>query len=177
MSIRCTAAVLRQSGAPQPFADSKPISIEEIELDAPRETEVVVKIAGAGLCHSDLSVINGDRPRPTPLVLGHEGSGEIVEVGSAVHDVKVGDHVVFQFSASCGRCRRCLEGRPQVCEVAAVSKGAGELMAADVNGDGVVNARDVTAVIREISVGSRPSAAGLRPTNIAPQTDEGNGST
>jgi alcohol dehydrogenase len=129
MPIRCKAAVLRQSGAPAPFADSKPIVIEEVELADPKATEVVIKIGGSGLCHSDLSVINGDRPRPTPLVLGHEGSGEIVEVGSAITDVAVGDHIVFQFSASCGRCRRCLEGRPQVCEVAAVSKGAGELMA------------------------------------------------
>ncbi len=129
MPIKCKAAVLRTSGAPKPFAESKPIVIEEIELADPKPAEVVVKIAGAGLCHSDLSVINGDRPRPTPMVLGHEGSGEIVEVGAGVTDVKVGDHVVFQFSASCGRCRRCLEGRPQVCEQAAVSKAKGELMA------------------------------------------------
>ncbi len=128
MTIRCKAAVLRQSGAPRPFADSKPLSIEEIELADPGPGEVVVKIAGAGLCHSDLSVINGDRPRPVPMVMGHEGSGEIVEVGSAVTDVKVGDHIVFQFSASCGRCRRCLEGRPQICELAAATKGAGDLM-------------------------------------------------
>lgn len=128
MTIRCKAAVLRQSGAPRPFAESKPLSIEEIELADPGPSEVVVKIAGAGLCHSDLSVINGDRPRPVPMVMGHEGSGEIVEVGAAVTDVKVGDHVVFQFSASCGRCRRCLEGRPQICELAAATKGAGDLM-------------------------------------------------
>jgi alcohol dehydrogenase len=63
------------------------------------------------------------------MVLGHEGSGEVVEVGSAIDDVRVGDHVVFQFSASCGRCRRCLEGRPQVCERARAPKAAGELMA------------------------------------------------
>ena len=56
---------------------------------------------------------------PLPLVIGHEGSGEVVELGSAIKDVKVGDHVAFQFSPSCGRCRRCLEGRPQVCELAA----------------------------------------------------------
>lgn len=128
MTIRCKAAVLRQSGAPRPFVESKPLSIEEIELADPGPGEVVVKIAGAGLCHSDLSVINGDRPRPVPMVMGHEGSGEIVEVGAAVTDVKVGDHVIFQFSASCGRCRRCLEGRPQICELAAATKGAGDLM-------------------------------------------------
>jgi alcohol dehydrogenase len=100
-----------------------------VTLAPPKPVEVLVRIAGAGLCHSDLSVINGDRPRPVPMALGHEGSGEVVEVGSAIDDVRVGDHVVFQFSASCGRCRRCVEGRPQVCERASVAKSAGELMA------------------------------------------------
>ncbi|MBT6314734.1 MAG: alcohol dehydrogenase catalytic domain-containing protein, partial [Alphaproteobacteria bacterium] len=70
--MRCKAAVLRQSGAPRPFVDSKPLSIEEIDLAPPGPNEVVIKIAGAGLCHSDLSVLNGDRPRPTPTVMGHE---------------------------------------------------------------------------------------------------------
>jgi alcohol dehydrogenase len=126
--MQMTAAVLRQFDAKQPFADSKPISIEEVTLDPPGPNEVLVKIGGAGLCHSDLSVINGDRPRPEPLVLGHEGAGSVVEIGSAITDVEVGDHIVFQFSPSCGRCRRCMEGRPQVCEVGAKAKAAGDLM-------------------------------------------------
>jgi alcohol dehydrogenase len=129
MTLKCKAAVLRTIGAQRPYARSKPLSIEEVTLAPPKPVEVLVRIAGAGLCHSDLSVINGDRPRPLPMTLGHEGSGEVVEVGSAIDDVRVGDHVVFQFSASCGRCRRCLEGRPQVCERARVAKAAGELMA------------------------------------------------
>lgn len=129
MTIRCRAAVLRTIGAPRPYARSKPLSIEDVTLAPPKPVELLVRIAGAGLCHSDLSVINGDRPRPVPMALGHEGSGEVVEIGSAIDDVRAGDHVVFQFSASCGRCRRCLEGRPQVCERARAPKAAGELMA------------------------------------------------
>lgn len=129
MTIRCKAAVLRTIAAPRPYARSLPLSIEEVSLAPPKPVELLVRIAGAGLCHSDLSVINGDRPRPVPMVLGHEGSGEVVEVGSAIDDVRPGDHVVFQFSASCGRCRRCVEGRPQVCERARISKASGELMA------------------------------------------------
>jgi alcohol dehydrogenase len=129
MTIRCKAAVLRTIGAPKPYARSRPLSIEDVTLAPPKPVELLVRIAGAGLCHSDLSVINGDRPRPVPMVLGHEGAGEVVEVGSAIDDVRVGDHVVFQFSASCGRCRRCLEGRSQVCERARAPKAAGELMA------------------------------------------------
>ena len=90
MTIRCKAAVLRTIGAPRPYAQSKPLSIEEVDLAPPRSVELLVRIAGAGLCHSDLSVINGDRPRPVPIALGHEGSGEVVEVGSAIDDVRAG---------------------------------------------------------------------------------------
>ena len=125
MSINCKAAVIRTNSAKRPYAESLPLSVEEILIEPPRENEVLVKIHGAGLCHSDLSVINGSRIMQLPLVIGHEGSGEIVELGSAIKDINIGDHVVFQFSPSCGRCRRCLEGRPQVCELAAATKGKG----------------------------------------------------
>ncbi len=126
--MKMKAAVLRRTDAPQPFAESKPLSIEEVTLDPPGQNEVLVKIGGAGLCHSDLSVINGARPRPVPLVMGHEGAGSVVEIGPGITDVAEGDHIVFQFSPSCGRCRRCLEGRPQVCETGARTKAVGDLM-------------------------------------------------
>ena len=126
--MKMKAAVLTRCGAPRPFATSKPIEVLEVDLDPPGEGEVLVKVGGAGLCHSDLSMVNGDRPRPTPLVLGHEGSGEIVEVGAGVHDVKAGDHICFTFNVSCGRCRRCLEGRPYICERAIAPRAAGQLL-------------------------------------------------
>jgi alcohol dehydrogenase len=126
--MKMRAAVLTTCEAPQPFAKSRPIRIEELDLDPPGEGEVLVKIGGAGLCHSDLSVLNGDRPRPVPMVPGHEGAGEVVEVGAGVHDVKVGDHVCFAFNVSCGRCRRCLEGRPYICERAIAPRAAGQLL-------------------------------------------------
>ena len=126
--MKMKAAVLFECGAKQPFAQTRPLRIEEVELDPPRDGEVLVKIGGGGLCHSDLSVINGDRPRPVPMVMGHEGAGEVVEVGPGVRDVKPSDHVVFQFSVSCGRCRRCLEGRPGICENAAYARSHGELL-------------------------------------------------
>ncbi len=126
--LKCKAAILRTVGAPLPYAESKPISIEEIQLAPPRAGEVLVKIAGAGLCHSDLSVMNGTRPRAVPIVLGHEGSGEVVELGPGVKDLSVGDPVVFQFAPSCGRCERCLEGRPQICLTAGAAGAKNELM-------------------------------------------------
>src|SRR5476649_667277 len=126
--MKVKAAVLTVCGAPRPFARSKPIQILELDLDPPGEGEVLVKVGGGGLCHSDLSLINGDRPRPVPMVLGHEGAGEIVELGSGVHDVKKGDHVCFTFNVSCGRCRRCLEGRPYICERSITPRAAGQLL-------------------------------------------------
>ncbi len=128
MTLTCRAAILRETGAARPYAQSQPISIEEVELLPPQASEVLVKIGGAGLCHSDLSVIDGTRARPLPLAMGHEGAGEIVEIGAAITDLAPGDHVVFQFSASCGRCRRCQEGRPQICEPAAAARSSGGLM-------------------------------------------------
>ncbi|MGB0381961.1 MAG: alcohol dehydrogenase [Alphaproteobacteria bacterium] len=128
MTITSKAVVLRQTGLPAPFSQSRPLSVEEVTLMPPQANEILVKIAGGGLCHSDLSVINGSRPRKMPMLLGHEGAGEVVELGSAIHDVKVGDHVVFQFSASCGRCRSCLEGRPQICTTHKAANMKNELM-------------------------------------------------
>ena len=126
--MQTTSIVLRELGLPRPYAHSTPLRIESISLDPPAEGEVLVKVVGAGLCHSDLSIIDASRPRPLPLVLGHEGAGEIVELGVGVRDLAPGDHVVFQFSASCGRCARCLEGRPQICERHAIARAKGELM-------------------------------------------------
>ena len=126
--MKMKAAVLREIGAKRPYASSKPVQIEEVELDSPQSGELLIKIAGGGLCHSDLSVINGNRPRPMPLVLGHEGSGEVVEVGPGVRDIRAGDPIVFQFSASCGICSNCLGGRPQLCETHNLARSKGHLM-------------------------------------------------
>ncbi len=126
--MKMKAAVLRSTSAKRPYATSRPIQIEEVELAPPQDGEVLVKIAGGGLCHSDLSVINGHRPRPVPMVLGHEGSGEVVEVGPGVRDIKPGDPVVFQFSASCGRCANCLGGRTQLCDAHDAARAKGHLM-------------------------------------------------
>ncbi|MEM7254241.1 MAG: zinc-binding dehydrogenase [Pseudomonadota bacterium] len=129
--MRIRGAVIRTPTDQRPYTSTQPVGIEELELDPPGPGEVLVKIGGAGICHSDLSVVNGARARLLPMLLGHEGSGEIAELGAGVNDVSVGDHIVFQFTPSCGRCRRCLEGRPQVCELAASTKGEGKLMSGE----------------------------------------------
>jgi len=126
--MKIKAAVLHKMGEPAPYEKSKPLRIEEVELDPPGHGEVLVKVAAAGLCHSDLSVIDGNRPRPTPMVLGHEAAGVVQEVGPGVDDLKVGDHVVMVFVPSCGHCLPCAEGRPALCEPGAAANGAGTLL-------------------------------------------------
>ena len=126
--MKIKAAVIRPMGLPQPYAQSKPMSIEEVELAAPGEREVLVKVKAASLCHSDLSTVNGDRPRQTPMVLGHEAAGEVVEIGPGIHDLQVGDHVVMVFAPSCGECVACKEGHPGRCEPGQKANGAGTLL-------------------------------------------------
>ena len=93
-----------------------------------RPGEVLVRMRAAGLCHSDLSTINGDRPRPVPMVLGHESAGEVAECGAGVTDLKAGDRVILVFMPSCGGCMPCMEGRPALCEPGAAANGAGTLL-------------------------------------------------
>lgn len=126
MEVR--AAVLREANVPAPYKQSKPLKIEKITLDPPGPGEVLVKIKAAGLCHSDLSVINGDRPRGLPMVLGHEASGEIVQLGTHVNELAVGDHVVMVFVPSCGCCLPCMQARPALCEPGARANTEGTLL-------------------------------------------------
>ena len=125
MKIR--AAVLYEQGKPQPFAISRPLVIEDVELDGPGPGELLVEIVAAGLCHSDLSSLTGVRPRPLPMVPGHEGAGIVREVGPDCRDFKVGDHVVMVFVASCGHCSYCHDSRPNLCETSWGSRVAGTL--------------------------------------------------
>jgi Zn-dependent alcohol dehydrogenase len=104
------AAVFDGTGAPR---------IEEVDLAAPGPGEVRVEIAAAGVCHSDLHLIRGEWEHPLPVVLGHEGSGVVAEVGAGVEDLEPGDHVVLNWVPGCGECRACQAGRPSQCALVA----------------------------------------------------------
>ncbi len=121
------AAVLMRSDDAGPFEATRPIEIRELQLDQPGPGEMTVRIRAAGLCHSDLSVINGDRPRPLPLVLGHEAAGEVAQLGEGVAQFAVGDRVVLAFVPSCGECEPCRSGRAALCEPGAATNTAGTL--------------------------------------------------
>ncbi|WP_324753844.1 zinc-dependent alcohol dehydrogenase family protein [Roseovarius sp. Pro17] len=126
--MKITAAVLMRDGITSDFAKEAPLELRELDLAEPGRGEVLIRIGAAGVCHSDLSVINGTRPRPLPMALGHEASGHVEEVGTGVDDLKPGDHVVCIFAPGCGACTPCAEGRPALCERAAKHHGVGELM-------------------------------------------------
>jgi NDMA-dependent alcohol dehydrogenase len=93
--------------------------IEDVELDAPKESEVLVKLTASGLCHSDEHLVTGDIPMPFPVVGGHEGAGVVVETGSMVTHVAEGDSVVLSFLPSCGRCSYCARGMQNLCDLGA----------------------------------------------------------
>ncbi len=126
--MKTRIALLRERGLPRPYTRSKPLEIVEADLEDPGPGEVLVKVAAAGLCHSDLSVINDDRPRRVPLALGHEAAGVVERLGPGVTGLAEGDHVVIVFVPSCGRCLPCAEGRPALCEPAAAAAAEGTLL-------------------------------------------------
>src|ERR1700761_274284 len=93
------------------------LGVEEVLIDEPRRGEVLIDVQAAGLCHTDLSYMQGKFPGPMPAILGHESAGVVRTVGESVSYVRPGDHVVCCISAFCGSCARCLGGRPYLCQV------------------------------------------------------------
>jgi S-(hydroxymethyl)glutathione dehydrogenase / alcohol dehydrogenase len=109
------AALMRAVGAP--------LEVLDLRLDEPRAGEVRVRLHAAGVCHSDLSILEGRIASPVPVVLGHEGAGVVDAVGDGVRSVAVGDHVVISWVPMCGRCHFCLHGQPQLCTSGAYTPG------------------------------------------------------
>ena len=128
--MHITAAVLARTGDnPRPYAANPPLELATLTLDPPQPGELLVRIDAAGLCHSDLSVVNGDRPRPMPMALGHEATGIVEALGSEGDtQFAVGDRVILAFLPSCGECVRCKGGEPYMCAVGAAANGEGRLL-------------------------------------------------
>jgi alcohol dehydrogenase len=150
---------------PAPYAQSRPLVIEELDLNPPGPNEVLVQMAAAGLCHSDLSVINGTRLWPLPLVLGHEACGKVLEVGDGVTDLFPDDPVVFSFLPTCGHCPMCVAGRAALCEPGVAANRAGTLLRGGVRfrkpGDGAVHHHSGVAGYSQFSVVARESVVKL----------------
>lgn len=126
--MRTQAAILYAMGQPAPYVESAPLVVDTVSLNPPSTGELLVEIVAAGLCHSDLSVIDGSRPRVMPMVMGHEAAGIVREVGAGVTDFGEDDHVVFSFVPVCGRCVYCASGRAALCENGARANAAGTLL-------------------------------------------------
>ena len=108
MTLKYRAAVLHQAG--------KPLAIEQVSSGGPAPTDVVVRVRAAGLCHTDLEVIDGSLRYPLPMILGHEAAGIVEQIGPAVDTVKVGDHVILSWNPHCGHCFQCDRGQPILCD-------------------------------------------------------------
>lgn len=125
--MKITGAVLETAGSPRPYSQSRPLAVAELDLAEPGPHEVLIRMEAAGICHSDLSVVNGDRPRPLPMLLGHEAAGMVVTVGAEVNDLEPGQRVVTVFLPRCEECPNCRTGGKLPCSVGAESNGAGTL--------------------------------------------------
>ena len=117
--MKTQAAILWEVGGPW--------SVEEIELDDPRPGEVLVKLAASGMCHSDEHLLTGDLPFELPIIGGHEGAGVVQKVGEGVNWLEPGDHVIFGFIPSCGRCASCSTGRQNLCDLGAQLGGGRQI--------------------------------------------------
>ncbi|MGK0715451.1 alcohol dehydrogenase catalytic domain-containing protein [Leucobacter sp. W1153] len=125
--MKITGAVLKQSGLARPYATSLPVNIVEVDLAPPGLGEILIRVETAGLCHSDLSVVNGSRQRPLPMLLGHEAAGIVAELGEGVTDLEVGQRVVTVFLPRCEICPSCLTGGKLPCEAGTRSNTEGVL--------------------------------------------------
>ncbi|GGC79611.1 alcohol dehydrogenase [Tersicoccus solisilvae] len=165
--MRITGAVLESTGRDRPFASSRPLTISELELDPPGEHEVLIRIEAAGVCHSDLSVVDGNRVRPTPMLLGHEAAGIVEQMGAGITDLTVGQRVVTVFLPRCEDCAACRTGGRLPCTRGSAANEAGELL-----GGGRRLHRDGDAVHHHLGVSGFATHAVLHRASVIPVDDD-----
>ncbi|QIS05096.1 alcohol dehydrogenase catalytic domain-containing protein [Nocardia brasiliensis] len=165
--MRIRGAVLEQIAAPVPFAESAPIRVGELELDAPGPGELLVRIEAAGLCHSDLSVVDGNRVRPVPMLLGHEAAGRVEAIGPGDSDLAVGQRVVMTFLPRCGDCAGCATDGRTPCVPGSVANNAGELL-----GGGRRLHRDGAQVHHHLGVSAFATHAVVDRRSVVPVDDD-----
>lgn len=164
--MQITGAVLERCGAPAPFAASRPITVGPLDLDPPGAGELLVRIEVAGVCHSDLSVVDGSRIRPVPMLLGHEAAG-IVEAAGPGTGIDVGRRVVMTFLPRCGRCEACGTNGRLPCAVGSAANAAGTLL-----GGAVRLHRDGTAVNHHLGVSAFATHAVVAAASVVPVDDD-----
>ncbi|MGB8406919.1 MAG: alcohol dehydrogenase catalytic domain-containing protein [Mycobacterium sp.] len=160
MKIR--GAVLEQIGSPRPYAQSRPLTVCELNLDEPGAGELLVRIEASGLCHSDLSVVDGNRVRPLPMLLGHEAAGVIEKIGGT-SDLTVGQRVVMTFLPRCGQCTSCATDGLAPCLPGSAANGAGTLL-----GGAVRLSRNDTTVLHHLGVSGFATYAVVDRRSVVP---------
>jgi alcohol dehydrogenase len=155
-------AVLERTDASRPFASSRPLTLSTLELDEPGRGELLVRIEAAGVCHSDLSVVDGNRVRPTPMLLGHEAAGIVEIAGADVAGIAPGDRVVMTFLPRCGECPECRTDGRLPCRVGSAANGAGTLV-----GGGERLHRDGSIVKHHLGVSGFATHAVVSATSVA----------
>lgn len=126
--MHITGAVLEEIGRQRPYRDSHPITVSQMDLGDPGPTEVLIRIEAAGVCHSDLSVVDGNRVRPVPMLLGHEAAGLVESWGSEVTDLEVGERVTMAFLPRCEDCDSCRTNGRLPCEKGTIANNEGRLL-------------------------------------------------
>ena len=126
--MKIYGAVLENIGSPRPFEQSAPIRVSELDLAEPGQGELLIRIEAAALCHSDLSVVDGNRIRPIPILLGHEAAGLVEQVGPGVDDIAVGQRIIMTFLPRCGQCSACATNGLTPCIAGSASNAAGTLL-------------------------------------------------
>lgn len=165
--MRIRGAVLERIAAPAPFADSTPLTVGELELAEPGPGELLVRIEAAGLCHSDLSVVDGNRVRPVPMLLGHEAAGRVEAVGPGDADIAVGQRVVMTFLPRCGECAGCASQGRMPCVPGSAANNAGELL-----GGGRRLRRDGAEVHHHLGVSAFATHAVVDRRSVVPVDDD-----
>jgi alcohol dehydrogenase len=164
--VKITAAVLEVLGAERPYAASTPLTVGEVDLDPPVGREVLVRMEAAGICHSDLSVVDGNRPRPVPMLLGHEACGRVEAVGPDT-SLAVGQRVVMTFLPRCGDCEGCRTDGLRPCVVGSASNEAGHLV-----GGGSRLTRDGSPVSHHLGVSGFATHAVVDERSVVPVDDD-----
>lgn len=166
--MEITGAVLEEVGTAQrPYAQSRPLKLQTLTLDDPGPDEVLIRVRAAGLCHSDLSVVDGNRPRPMPMLLGHEASGIVEKVGANVDDIEVGQQVSTVFLPRCGECANCRTNGKLPCTPGTATNNAGTLV-----GDHVRLHRGSETVLHHLGVSGFADHAVLHRSSVVPVGDD-----
>lgn len=165
--MRIRGAVLEEIGRERPYASSRPLTISELELSDPGPGEVLVRMEAAGLCHSDLSVVDGNRVRPVPMLLGHEAAGRVQALGPGVADLRVGQRVVMVFLPRCEECAGCATDGRMPCAPGTAANNAGELL-----GGGTRLHRDGEPVAHHLGVSAFATHAVVDRRSVVAVPDE-----